>query len=93
MSLLKQNFRRIGFKRQHPVSEFIGDFYCHKFKLIIEIDGAAHLKEEAKEKDKLRDDYMNSLGLKIIRFTNDEVCRNGESVVKKLKAFIEKQSN
>ncbi|MEO6637445.1 MAG: endonuclease domain-containing protein [Ginsengibacter sp.] len=87
-SLLKQNFPGIRFKRQHPISEYIADFYCHKFKLVIEIDGAVHLSEEAKINDKIRDDYMQSLELRIIRFTNEEVCRNGEHVVKKLKDII-----
>ncbi|MDQ6842797.1 MAG: endonuclease domain-containing protein [Bacteroidota bacterium] len=91
-NLLKQHFFGVRFKRQHPISRYIADFYCHKFKLVIEIDGNVHLTEQAKNNDKLRDEYMQSLNLKIVRFTNEEVCKNGESVVKKLKELIERQS-
>ena len=88
--LLKQHFADYRFKRQHPVSQYIADFYCHKLKLVVEIDGGIHLSKDAIKNDKLRDEFMNSLNLKIIRFTNDEVCKNGEKVVKKLKELIEK---
>lgn len=87
-SLLKQNFPNFRFKRQHPISNYIADFYCHKLKLVIEIDGAIHLNEEVKNNDKIRDELMHSLGLKVIRFTNAEVCKSGELVVKKLEEII-----
>ncbi|MEO8108911.1 MAG: endonuclease domain-containing protein [Ginsengibacter sp.] len=87
-NLLKQHFPNFRFKRQHPISNYIADFYCHKLKLVIEIDGSVHREEEVKSNDKLRDDYMQSLDLKIIRFTNEEVCKNGELVVKKLRSII-----
>lgn len=88
-SLLKQHFLNLRFKRQDPVSNCIADFYCHKLKLVIEIDGNIHLNEEVKNNDKFRDEFMHSLGLKVVRFTNDEVCKNEEFVVKKLKDIIE----
>jgi Uncharacterized protein conserved in bacteria len=88
--LLKQHFADFRFKRQHPVSQYIADFYCHKLRLVVEIDGEIHLSKDAIKNDKLRDEFMNSLNLKIIRFTNDEVCKNGEEVVKKLRELIEK---
>ena len=89
--LLKQHFLNYRFKRQHPISQFIADFYCHKLKSVVEIDGSIHLSDEAKNSDKLRDEFMQTLNLKIIRFTNDEVIKNGEVVVGKLKNFIEKR--
>jgi cyclase len=88
--LLKQHFADFRFKRQHLVSQYIADFYCHKLRLVVEIDGGIHLSKDAIKNDKLRDEFMNSLNLKIIRFTNDEVCKNGEEVVKKLRELIEK---
>ena len=87
--LLKQYFSEYKFRRQHPLAQYIADFYCHKLKLVVEIDGYIHLSEEAKDMDKARDEYMTSLGLKVIRFTNDEVCKNADEVVKNLKAVIE----
>jgi cyclase len=92
-NLLKQYFPNYRFKRQHPVSQYIADFYCHKLKLVIEIDGGIHLSEEVKSYDKARDEFMQSLGLKILRFTNDEVGKDGEIVVKKLRELIEEIVN
>ncbi len=89
-SLLKQNFTQFRFKRQHPISQYIADFYCHKLKLVVEIDGDIHQNEEIKNDDKLRDEFMSGLDLKIIRFTNDEVCKSAEQVVEKLKDLIKK---
>jgi imidazole glycerol-phosphate synthase subunit HisF len=88
--LLKQHFPNYRFKRQHPVSQFIADFYSHKLKLVIEIDGSIHLSNKAGNNDKIKDEFMQSLGLKIIRFTNDEVCKNGERAMEKLNQLIEK---
>ena len=45
--------------------------------LVIEIDGSVHRTEEAKESDLIRDEFMESLNLKVLRFTNDKVCKNG----------------
>ncbi|MEO9004504.1 MAG: endonuclease domain-containing protein [Ginsengibacter sp.] len=91
-NLLKQHFSNYRFKRQHPVSQYIADFYCHKLKLVIEIDGGIHLSEEAKNNDKLRDEFMRSLSLKIVRFSNEEVCKNSEMVIAKLRDLIERIS-
>ena len=87
-SLLKQHFPDYRFKRLHPISQYIADFYCHKLKLVIEIDGAFHLSDESKINDKIRDEFMQSLGLEIIRFTNQEVCEKGENVIMRLKKMI-----
>ena len=86
--LLKQHFSNFRFKRQHPISQYIADFYCHKLKLVIEIDGGIHQTEKVKINDSLRDEFLQTLNLKIIRFTNDEVCKNGENVMEKLKEMI-----
>ena len=71
LSLIK--IAGIRFKRQHPVLYFIADFYCHKAKLIIEIDGGYHNIPEQYQYDKNRDAELEELGLKVIRFTNEQV--------------------
>ena len=63
----------IRFKRQHPILYFIADFYCHKAKLIIEVDGGYHTIPEQFLYDKNRDKELNELGLKVIRFINEQV--------------------
>jgi very-short-patch-repair endonuclease len=70
------------FRRQHPISKFIVDFYCHAAKLIIEIDGKIHLKN--KEYDKERTDILKSYNLEVIRFSNMEIETNIEKVIKKI---------
>jgi very-short-patch-repair endonuclease len=71
-------------KRQHPVDIFVVDFYCHKYKLVIEVDGEIHLKEEILEHDEGRSHDIEKLGIKIIRFTNKEVTENIESVKERI---------
>ena len=73
------------FRRQHPVDVYIVDFYCHKHKLVIEVDGEIHDIPENAEKDKGRTVEMERFGLKVIRFSNDDVLRNVEIVIDKIK--------
>ncbi len=63
----------VRFKRQHPLLYFIADFYCHKAKLVIEIDGGYHDIPEQYIYDRNRDVELENLGLKVIRFSNEEV--------------------
>lgn len=76
------------FKRQHPIQQFIADFYCHKLQLVIEVDGEIHNVNENKEKDKIRTQELKQLGIQVIRFTNDEVLYDTENVIYKIKEII-----
>lgn len=67
-------------RRQHPVDIFIVDFYCHEYKLVIEVDGEIHLLEVIQERDDGREHDIEKLGIRIIRFTNKEIYDNIESV-------------
>lgn len=58
-------------------------------KLVIKIDGSVHNSREAKSNDKVRDQFMESINLKILRFSNEDVCKHNEAVIKKLKIEIE----
>lgn len=69
------------FRRQHPISNFIADFYCHKAKLIIEVDGEVHQNEEQADYDSGRTYEIQELGVKVIRFSNNEVKNNIEGVL------------
>jgi len=86
---LKQYFPSLKFRRQHPISLYIADFYCHSEKLIIEIDGSIHQLNEVKENDKIRQEHLENLGLKIIRFTTDDILNNLEATLQ----IIEKNLN
>ena len=76
------------FRRQHPISIYVADFYCHALKLVIELDGEYHLDEEQQLLDKKRTADLEFQGLKIIRFTNEEIITNLEEVLEKIKFFI-----
>lgn len=72
------------FRRQHIIDNFIVDFVCLSKKLIVEVDGAYHNDPEIKEADALRTEILNSLGYNVIRFTNEEVIADTESVLNKI---------
>ena len=86
---LKQSPFGFKFRRQHPLSFFIADFYCHRAKLVIEVDGSIHNLEEVKIKDETRQRVIEELGLKVIRFTNKEVFQNIDSVLNKIYAHLQ----
>ncbi len=76
------------FLRQRPIDNFIVDFYCAALKLVIEIDGESHFTTEAKEYDQARTKILEGYGLKVIRFTNDEVMNNLEGVCQQIENFL-----
>jgi very-short-patch-repair endonuclease len=81
--LKNKNLFRVRFRRQHPVDIFVVDFYCHELKLAIEIDGSIHLEKEVSEYDVGRTHDIEKFGIKILRFTNDEVLNDINAVINK----------
>ena len=81
----------VKFRRQHSIGKFITDFYAPEIKLVIEIDGDSHFTDEAIVYDKERTAFIESLRIKVIRFTNDEILKNIEGVVSSIQAFVDKQ--
>ena len=76
------------FRRQHPIKNWIADFYCHDAKLVIEVDGRIHLDRQQKQSDEGRTYELEGLGLRVIRFTNEEVESNIENVLKQIKNYL-----
>ncbi len=74
----------LRFRPQHPTDIFIADFYCHPIKLVIEVDGGIHKSHEQKEYDIGRTGELNEWEIEVIRFTNEEVEINIDSVVDKI---------
>ena len=70
----------VRFQRQKTINNFIVDFYCHKFKLVIELDGSQHYTEEGIVYDKERTDVLESLGLRVVRFSNADIDNNFNGV-------------
>ena len=75
--------------RQKPIDHYIVDFYVPSYKLVIEIDGDSHFSEEGKEYDKNRNAILQGYGLKIIRFTNDDVLHSFDGVCSVLQKIFD----
>ena len=75
-------------RRQHGIGKYIVDFYCSDFQLVIELDGDSHYQASAQEYDYVRDEFMRTAGLRILRFTNIEVMNNLNEVVLAICAAI-----
>jgi very-short-patch-repair endonuclease len=71
----------LKFRRQHPLDIFIADFYCHQRKLIIELDGGIHDVLNQREYDEGRTFELEGKGFKILRFRNEEVIKDIDSVL------------
>src|SRR5260221_8569536 len=78
----------VKFRRQHPIDEYIVDFYCHAHRLAIEVDGEIHDTKENREYDKSRTECLNEFKVEVVRFTNAEVTNNVDSVLEKIKERI-----
>ena len=72
------------FRRQHPLGLYIADFYCHEKRLVVEADGEIHLNPEAVEKDENRTAVLEQYGITVIRFSNQEVLEETDSVVQSI---------
>ena len=77
----------LKFRAQHPTGRFIFDFYCAEVRLVVEIDGGAHIGKA--ERDAQRTSILASYGYHVIRFTNDEVVDNLLYVLETIKATAE----
>ena len=72
----------LKFRRQHPIGPFIVDFYCAAHKLIIEVDGHSHASQV--EYDHARSAYLQERGYTIIRFTNEQIRRQLDTVLNEI---------
>ena len=80
------------FRRQHGFGPYVLDFYCPVPKLCIEVDGEIHQRTDVFEKDKERTSFLESNGIKVIRFTNDEIENDISDVLERIRRFINNNS-
>jgi len=71
----------VKFRRQHQFGNYVADFYCHEAKLVLECDGAAHEPNEQWHHDQNRDAYMIAQGLRVLRFTNEQILIETQKVL------------
>jgi very-short-patch-repair endonuclease len=74
----------LQFYRQATIGDYIVDLYCPAAKLVVEIDGGQHYYGEGQESDKVRDNQLICLGLKVLRFSNLDVLRNIDAVLEQI---------
>ena len=86
---LKGGINGLKFRRQHPIGIYIADFYCHKLRLVIEIDGSIHNVAAVKENDIRREDDLRNWGYKLIRFSNDRVIKELDVVLAEISSIVE----
>ena len=88
VKIRRKQLKGYQFYRQKPIGDYIVDFYCPRAKLVVEVDGGQHFTDEMAENDRISDDYMSSLGLMVLRFTNTEVMTHIDGVVEKIEGEI-----
>ncbi|HET9746290.1 MAG TPA: DUF559 domain-containing protein [Chitinophagaceae bacterium] len=76
------------FRRQHPYSIYVLDFYCHSLKLVIEVDGSIHNKADVKLNDQQRQVALQNDGLVVLRFQNDSIIKTPEIVIAEIENFL-----
>jgi very-short-patch-repair endonuclease len=81
------------FLRQYSVDQYILDFYCPRLKLAIEVDGDSHYTQDGQEYDKERQNYIETLGIHFLHFTNTDICENIDDVCQTIWEKIEKPNS
>ena len=75
--LRAKRFQEMKWRRQHPQPPYVVDFYCHAARLIVELDGGQHSMQQ----DAARSVYLESMGLQVLRFWDNQVLREMEAVL------------
>jgi very-short-patch-repair endonuclease len=85
-----KNDKMLGydFHRQKPIGNYIYDFFCYELMLAIELDGITHQFEETYLKDVAKENYANSVGVHLIRFSDNEVMKDIEGVIRSIENKI-----
>ncbi|MFA5991363.1 MAG: endonuclease domain-containing protein [Candidatus Doudnabacteria bacterium] len=88
MHLKAGRFFGLKFKRQLTIGEYIYDFSCFEKKLIIELDGSGHVEPEVVLSDRKKQEFVERLGYKVIRFNNNDVQNNLDGVLERIHQLI-----
>jgi len=83
----------LRFRRQYVIGNFIVDFYCHGVKLAIELDGSQHYDSAEQERDAVRTNYLNALGIEVLRFSNLQVLQEFDNVCSFIHTTVQHRTN
>ena len=81
-ALRNEQIGGLKFRRQHPIGPFVAYFYCHVIGLVVEVDGRSH--DDKMLQDAVRTEYLNGLGLRVLRVTNEDVMGDLDAVVREI---------
>jgi very-short-patch-repair endonuclease len=79
------------FRREYPIPPYTADFCCVELKLILESDGADHFTEAGQERDRVRDEFLNSQGYQVVRISGYDVLREGKEVLERIECEVKKR--
>ncbi len=88
-SLRTNQIEGVQFRRQHPIERFVVDFYCREARLVVEVDGEIH--QYTAEEDAIRQQFLEAMGLRVIRFSNDQVFGALGEVVERIKQIVRQE--
>ena len=86
--LRNRQLKGAKFRRQHPIGQFIADFFCLDAHLVIELDGSQHGEDGNRQADERRTQYLEGDGWRVLRFINDEVLNNIDGVLGEIAKFL-----
>ena len=75
-------------RRQYIIGEYIVDFFFRKSMLIVELDGGYHFTEEQQKEDAIRQDWLEHMGYKVLRFTNEQILFDTDNVIVEIKSHL-----
>jgi very-short-patch-repair endonuclease len=88
--VFRRRSRGLKFRRQFTIEPFIVDFYCPQARLVVEVDGEIHQKQV--EEDAVRQDFLERLGGRVVRFSNDEVMNALPNILRRIDQVVAEQS-
>ena len=86
--LRSRRFVGYKFRRQQPIGQHIADFYCRELKLVIVLDGSGHMENDQVAHDRQREEFLASLGIRVLRFWNNDVLQRPSAVLEKVLSVI-----
>ncbi|MDY6531270.1 DUF559 domain-containing protein [Acinetobacter sp. YIM 103518] len=91
--LRAKRFMNLKFRRQYVVKPYIVDFYCHEIGLVIELDGSQHGTDDAIAYDAERTQFLEALGLMVVRYWNHDVLGRTDVVLEHLRSVCTELKN
>ena len=85
---IRDNALGVKFLRQHIIGDYIADFLSRKGNLIIEVDGGYHAERQQQENDTIREQWLESMGFHILRFSNEEVLNDINNVIQRISNYL-----